>query len=285
MKLIHYKNIRNYYTRNNTEFQKKYWDNIWNKKINNTKFNLIDLSLFLQLKRFLRKSNKIIEAGCGDSRWAYNLHNLGYNVEGVDFAERTIKQIKNRFPYLKIFFSDVRNLNKYKNDSIDIYLSFGVVEHFPEGPLEILEEAYRVLKPNGILFLTIPYLNKIRLIKLILGRKYIGSGNFYQYIYSLFEILDYISNVGFTIIKVKRYDFFGGIYKDLKTIFNLFKHIKDFIIKSFYKKSQNIELELFNINKYYKNNINISFKQKLFIILNLIFSNIESHSLLIIAKK
>ena len=38
----------------------------------------------------------------------------------------------------------------------------GVVEHFEDGPLPALGEAYRVLKPNGLIFVSVPTVNVIR---------------------------------------------------------------------------------------------------------------------------
>jgi ubiquinone/menaquinone biosynthesis C-methylase UbiE len=38
----------------------------------------------------------------------------------------------------------------------------GVVEHFEQGPLPALKEAYRVLKPDGMIFVSVPTFNIIR---------------------------------------------------------------------------------------------------------------------------
>ena len=44
----------------------------------------------------------------------------------------------------------------YEDSSISGYLSFGVIEHFIEGPHEALAEAFRVLRPGGIAIITTP---------------------------------------------------------------------------------------------------------------------------------
>ncbi|HCG73391.1 MAG TPA: 3-demethylubiquinone-9 3-O-methyltransferase, partial [Nitrospina sp.] len=36
------------------------------------------------------------------------------------------------------------------------YLSYGVVEHFPQGPQQAILEAHRVLKPGGLIFMMVP---------------------------------------------------------------------------------------------------------------------------------
>jgi hypothetical protein len=44
----------------------------------------------------------------------------------------------------------------YADGSLAGYLSFGVVEHFREGPFVVLTEAFRVLRPGGVAIITTP---------------------------------------------------------------------------------------------------------------------------------
>ena len=51
---------------------------------------------------------------------------------------------------------------RYPDSSFEAYISMGVVEHFEDGPVPALKEAYRVLKPNGLIFVSTPTVNVIR---------------------------------------------------------------------------------------------------------------------------
>ena len=49
----------------------------------------------------------------------------------------------------------------YPDNSFDSIIFTEVLEHLYESPIKILEEFYRILKPNGILLITTPNVNKI----------------------------------------------------------------------------------------------------------------------------
>ena len=66
-------------------------------------------------------------------------------IIGVDYAKNTVKRIKEICPELDIREGNVFNLN-FPDNFFGTYYSWGVVEHFEDGPEPILKEAYRVLE-------------------------------------------------------------------------------------------------------------------------------------------
>lgn len=196
----------------NTKFQRDHWDKMWGKK---SFFKLVQQlvinPVYWELKEIISKRDYILEAGCGVGQWVWMLSKQGYKIMGVDFAKRTINKMHQQFPDLDIRFGDVKKL-PFPDNKFDVYLSFGVIEHYPEGPDLILNEAFRILKNNGRLFLTIPYLNKIRLIRFKYFQK--TGDRFYQYLYDEQEIKKIITKAGFKIDKIKKYDFINAISKD-----------------------------------------------------------------------
>ncbi len=59
---------------------------------------------------------------------------------------------------------DIRDLPT-PDGFFDGYLSFGVIEHFPQGQEQILAEAARVVRPGGLLLLSVPALNGYRKLR------------------------------------------------------------------------------------------------------------------------
>lgn len=114
--------------------------------------------------KYLSKSDRIIEAGCGLGRFVKYLSDKGYDIEGIEYNEETVHSVIEISPELKIIQGDVINM-PYETGSIDKIISLGVVEHFIYGCDEPLREMYRVLKPGGMAIVTIPCLNLIRKIK------------------------------------------------------------------------------------------------------------------------
>lgn len=118
---------------------------------------------------FLAKDGLILEAGCGLGQVVYYLRRRGYNVAGVDYVPQALDPNIARQFGLPLMAADVHQL-PYVTNSLDGYLSFGVVEHFEQGPVPALREAFRVLKPGGVLVLTVPHPNFVESLRNFVNR-------------------------------------------------------------------------------------------------------------------
>ena len=114
--------------------------------------------------RFCLPGKNIIEGGCGLGRFVVYYAKKGCNIVGIDFAKQTVEYLKANVKGLPVQYASVENI-PYENNAFDIYLSIGVMEHFEEGPDSVLTEAYRILKPDGYLILTVPYINLCKKVK------------------------------------------------------------------------------------------------------------------------
>jgi SAM-dependent methyltransferase len=103
---------------------------------------------------------RVVEAGCGVGSWVLYLQQQGFNnIIGVDNYVPALKQLEARGG--RAVDGDIRSL-PFDDNSVDVCLSLGVVEHFPEGPDALLREMARILVPGGYMFVTVPYYNPIR---------------------------------------------------------------------------------------------------------------------------
>ncbi len=141
------------------------WDNMWSTRTVKQELEAIEMETAprLMFLKYLDKSNKIIDAGCGFGKWVIFLNTRGYSIIGVDNSDLAIEILKSFNQSLQVETGDVLNL-RYPDNYFDAYISMGVVEHFEDGPLLALQEAHRVLKPNGLIFLSTPTVNIIRKI-------------------------------------------------------------------------------------------------------------------------
>ncbi len=140
------------------------WDEHWDS---NTSQNLEDFyhrylrgclgygQIRYVLLKHLPQHGLILEGGCGMGQYVAALRARGYNCIGVDFAAKSVAAAKSVIPDLPVETADICRLN-LNDESIDAYISLGVVEHFQEGPQNALKEAMRVLKKDGVLIISVP---------------------------------------------------------------------------------------------------------------------------------
>ncbi len=141
-----------------------------------------------------------LEAGCGAGQYVFGLRLRGLNVEGVDYSEKVVRRIKELVPAAPIRSGDVLALDA-ADGSYDSYLSFGVVEHRREGPEPFLTEARRVLRPGGVLALSVPYFGPVRRLRAALGAYEPSEPDvpFYQWAFCREDLCARIEAAGFAI--------------------------------------------------------------------------------------
>jgi SAM-dependent methyltransferase len=113
------------------------------------------------LLSYLPKEGKILDAGCGFGKLVIYLKQRGYNILGIDNNELAVAKLKEFDRSIQVELGDILNIH-YPDNFFDAYISMGVVEHFEDGPLPALKEAHRVLKPNGLIFVSVPTVNIMR---------------------------------------------------------------------------------------------------------------------------
>lgn len=158
-------------------------------------------------ERYLdRPGLRILEGGCGLGGWVDYFRNRGHDVVGVEYDERIVKLAKEHDPSIPIVLGDITRLD-FPDSSFDAYISLGVIEHFEEGPQVALEEAHRILKPNGLAFITTPVLTPLRRIVAhpmrdvyFTLRDMQGKPKyFWEYRFTKEELCNYIRDAGFEI--------------------------------------------------------------------------------------
>ena len=107
-----------------------------------------------------KSGTKVLDAGCGDGRFCYELRKAKENVSvyGVDYSQRAIDFAKAFNPNTKFFVSDLTKLNL--GEKFDYIVLIETLEHIiPKDIPKILDNISNHLKPNGKFIITVPSKN------------------------------------------------------------------------------------------------------------------------------
>lgn len=197
------------------------WSESWSKLSIESEIQMWDyFGLRPWILKYTPRYGKVVEAGCGLGRYNFYLSHLGIDTIGLDFSADAIKYLdewsKRNGYNIPFIAGDVKCL-PFADDELSGYLSFGVIEHFIEGPEVPLAEAYRVLRPGGIAIITTPnhtwskHLLRIsskskKFLKKIIGHKVLNKG-FFQYEYSPGQLKNFIKRAGFKVTEYTGTDF------------------------------------------------------------------------------
>ncbi len=115
-------------------------------------------------KDYIKDNDKILDLGCGNGRLLELFKDKDIEYVGIDNSEKLIEIAKNKFSIFNFQFSikpkfvvvDALNL-PFENNYFDRIFSVAVLHHIPskEYRLQFLKEARRVLRPDGLLILTV----------------------------------------------------------------------------------------------------------------------------------
>ena len=108
------------------------------------------------LKRFCSKGDKVLDLGCGNGRLTELLAGIGIDYTGIDSSENLINLALKAYPEKSFSVADALSLPFAKN-SFDKVFSIAVLHHIPSKQLRLkfFSECQKVLKPEGLLILSV----------------------------------------------------------------------------------------------------------------------------------
>ncbi len=176
-------------------------------------------------ERHAQDGKVMLEGGCGQGQYVAFYGARGVRVVGLDFAQSTLARLRKRYDQLMLCSGDVAAL-PFSDEAFDLYYSGGVVEHFETGAEPALLEARRVLKPDGVLLISVPYVNVLRralspfrssLWKRVRSAEVDGKSSenrqFFQYVYTRGEFEKLLASAGLRVIGRQGYGVMWGLFE------------------------------------------------------------------------
>lgn len=111
---------------------------------------------YLAWDNLVSVTNKFLDYGCGKGEFISKLKNKVKYIYGFDVDPEKIKIVKTKYPFVKLRIIKVKDKLPYSDNFFNSVSMFHVLEHV-DSEKQAINEIYRVLKPNGVLYLASPY--------------------------------------------------------------------------------------------------------------------------------
>ncbi len=120
------------------------------------------------VKLFKKKGiKKVLDLGCGSGRHTVYLAKNGFDVYGIDIAPVGIKLTKDWLKQEKLRadlkFGSIYQKLPYEDNFFDALIAIQVINHGKiENIRKLIKEMERILKPNGLIFITVMQKTSVR---------------------------------------------------------------------------------------------------------------------------
>lgn len=210
-----------------TEFVEKFWTGVWKDEGGpQGQINRIprtdEYRAMSPYMAKLSKGARVLDGGCGLGDWTLHFARQGYSMVGLDLSRSTVEQLQARFPEAEFSDGDIR-CTGFPDSSFDAYFSWGVFEHFESGLQDCVREAFRIVKPGGLLFVSVP-LDNLRHAVLGAFARPCPAGNrlrFYQWRLTRAELAQELAIGGFEVIETRPIHKRQGVLRSLHHEFGL----------------------------------------------------------------
>ncbi len=124
-------------------------DNTWKEYFSYTNY------LKTIIQNTFREGQSLLDAGCGDGRFLYELRNIPIQLSGIDFSKRAIAFAKIFNPDVQFYTDDLAVLGFEKR--FDFVTCIETLEHIrPKDIDSVVQSLNTALRPGGLLLLTVP---------------------------------------------------------------------------------------------------------------------------------
>ena len=134
----------------------KNWANLYDTDMSSWGYAYpLQLNKILTNKLKLKKTIKILDAGCGTGYVAEVLSKLNYkNITGIDFSEEMLTIARSKKIYKKLMCQSLNEKIELRSKQFELIICTGVLTSGHVGP-SAMHELVRILKPQGFFICSI----------------------------------------------------------------------------------------------------------------------------------
>lgn len=156
--------------------------------------------------KHLKKPDIVLDIGCGNgqrvlpaAKFVKQVIGLDNNIKSLKLAKAEVKRL--HITNVKFVKFNLEQKLLFNNQQFDCILLLDVLEHLNHR-LQLLKQIYRVLKPSGLLFLSVPKSDTSwKLLQKSLGLNYYSDAD-HKIEFTQKEIIDLLTKSGFKINQI-----------------------------------------------------------------------------------
>ncbi|MCG3176726.1 MAG: Ubiquinone biosynthesis O-methyltransferase [Candidatus Omnitrophica bacterium] len=153
------------------------------------------------LSRFpLKRDGKLLDVGCGPGFFLDEARKAGWDVRGADLSEWAREHCRDRYG-IEVFTGTLEEA-RYPDRSFDAVVMNDFIEHVTD-PRATLREARRILKNDGVLYISTPDIDS--LLSRVLGARWWGINKYHLYYFSRRTLEKMFSAVGLRRVRYSSY--------------------------------------------------------------------------------
>ena len=174
-----------------------------------------------------RRPGRLLEIGCARGVFLKEMSRLGWEVVGTEISPTVIREGAHR---LGVWLS-VQDAGRlaFNDATFDAVVMYHVLEHLPSAD-EALSDIARVLKPGGLLLVTVPNIGTpwIKFFR----RSFFGLGiPEHTFYFSRHTLKAYLDRYGFRPVKEKRFTLEHDPYMMLQSLLNRLDRNDDYLFR------------------------------------------------------
>ena len=104
-----------------------------------------------------RKTNKMLDVGCGPGLFLIEAKKRGWEVYGTEFTDKQLAYLKDKG--INTLKGKLTN-NSFEDGLFDVIISSEVIEHI-NNPVEEMQHFHRLLRKGGLVYITTPNFNAL----------------------------------------------------------------------------------------------------------------------------
>jgi 2-polyprenyl-3-methyl-5-hydroxy-6-metoxy-1,4-benzoquinol methylase len=171
---------------------------------------------FKRVKKFSSRG-RVLDIGCGRGLVLSMAESEGWEACGLEFSDESAAYARNELG-LDVRTGNIKDAG-FPDDDFDVVTIWHVLEHM-EDPVGTIKECYRVLKPGGLLLISLPNMRSLQSV--MTGRHWFHLDvPYHLYHFTTESLKQLLNSHSFKVMKVDHFSFEFNPFGYLQSLLNM----------------------------------------------------------------